>query len=141
MNEKEFKTKWIEEIKRSLKSFPKDFISKIPTRKISLPGKTLVSGSEFFGSFEITDLDSKVYFRTENKYKLKYILYANRELPSTIDIPIDETAIKKIVKNYEQELKKILTSMESNYKNIIPSPKAFNEISNSIFYSLNLHLY
>ena len=54
MNEKEFKTKWIEEIKRSLKSFPKDFISKIPTQKISLPGKTLVSGSEFFGSFEIT---------------------------------------------------------------------------------------
>jgi len=141
MDEKDFRTKWIEEIKRSLKSFPKDFISGIPTQKLSLPCKALVSGSEFFGSFEITDLDSEVYFRTENKYKLKYILYANRDLPAFINTPIDETVCKKIVKDYEQELKEILTSMEIDYKKVSPSSKTFNEISNSVFNSLNLHLY
>lgn len=95
MDEKDFKTKWIEKIKGSLRSFSKDFISKIPTQKLLLPCKTLVSGCEFFGSYEIADLDSKVYFRTENKYKLKYILYANRDLPAFINIPIDEAVCKK----------------------------------------------
>ena len=141
MTEKEFIKKWVTEIGGLLKTFPEDFIDNTQCEKMKLPGKSLVQGSELFGSYEILDTEGNPFTQVSDQYKLKYILYANRNKPSEIFIPKEEDKIKSAVKNYETHIDSFLIGIEKEYKNDFPTSKNFKEISNSIFYNLNIQRY
>ncbi len=141
MNIKEFKTKWITKIKDELKNFPEEFLNSVETKEMILPGTSLMPGAELFGHFEILDSGSNLFIQTESKAKMKYILYANRNKPRKINIPVSSKELDEIVKRYEKYLYGFLKEMKKDYENNFKSLKNFNEVSAAIFNSLNLHLF
>jgi len=141
MTEKEFIKNWVNEIGELLKNFPDDFIDKTQCEKIKMPGKSLIPGSELFGSFEILDTEGNPQIQVASYSKLKFILYSNRNKPLEIYIPKEEENIKTAVKNYESHIDSFLLGIEKAYKNDFPGAKNFKEISNSIFYNLNIQRY
>lgn len=141
MTEKDFIKKWVNEIGELLKNFPDDFIENTQCEKMKMPGKLLVPGSELFGSYEILDTDGNPQLQVADYPRLKYILYANRNKPTEILIPSDNEKIKSMVKNYENHIDSFLLAIEKEYKNAFAGAKNFKEISNSIFYNLNIQRY
>lgn len=138
----EFENTWVEKIKMELlKNFPSDFITDRNCKDIKLPGKSLVKGPELFGNFEIIDTDGNTFLQTDSLYKLKYILYSNRNTPEEIAIPIDEDELKVIVKQYEEHIDELIKKVEKNFKQTFQSLKEFNLTSNKIFSTLNLSRY
>jgi len=138
----EFETYWIEKIKTELlRNFPSDFITNANCEELNLPGKSLVKGPELFGNFEIIDTAGETFTQTENIYKLKYILYSNRNIPKKIDIPVDEDELKSVVKLYEEHIDELIKKVEKNFKQTFPATKEFHTTSNKIFTSLNLSRY
>jgi glycogen synthase len=96
-----------------------------------MPGKSLVLGSELFGTFEIMDVDGNVIFQAENIYKAKYILYANRTKPAEIKIPLSETDIKAVVKNYENHIDSIVKMIEEDLMKQSTNPHKFLRVSST----------
>lgn len=141
MTEKEFIKNWVNEIGELLKNFPEDFIDKAQCEKMKMPGKSLIPGSELFGSFEILDTEGNPQIQVSSYSKLKFILYSNRNKSLEICIPKEEENIKTAVKNYESHIDSFLIGIEKAYKNDFPGAKNFKEISNSIFYNLNIQRY
>lgn len=142
MTEKEFVVNWTKELSTGLlKSFPNDFIFNLETEELSIPEIPLVLGSELFGSFEITDVEGASVLTCENLYKAKYILYANRERPAVVSIPVIEEEVEKTVKEFEKHIDLLLHSINANYKKTFPEGKNFLQVSNQIFNSLNLKRY
>jgi hypothetical protein len=139
MTEKEFAQYWIDRIKGELKSFPDDFIPKnAMCESIKLPGKILFLNPPFFGSYQITDDSGNPILSTDNHFKAKYILYANRLKPLEIKIPDNELPLYETVRDYEKYLDAFLKEMEKNFKEYFPNSKAFKRISIQVFNSLNL---
>ncbi len=141
MDVKEFKNKWIYRIASELKDFPDEFLNSIETEEMVLPGTSLMPGAELFGHFEILDADSNLFVQTESKAKMKYILYANRNKPPKINIPVLEKELEEVVRRYEKYLYGFLKEIKKDYENNFRSLKNFNEVSAAIFNSLNLHLF
>lgn len=142
MTEKEFAVHWTEESSKVLlKSFPEDFIVGLETETMELPQIRLVLGSELFGSYEITDVDGNSLVTSDSLIKAKYILYANKDKPASIEIPKTEEAITSAVKDYEKHLDLVLHTIEKEYKKVFPEGKNFFQISSSIFNTLNLKRY
>ena len=140
--EKAFAKKWIKELPDGLlKNFPSDFISGIETEIILLPQKQLLLGPELFGNYEIIDTDNNLFVNVENYAKAKYILYANRNKPASISIPIQEKDIEISVRNFEAHLDNILRGLEKEFSKEFFGSKNFHEVSNFIFISLNLVRY
>ena len=138
----EFEFFWTSRINEELlKDFPLNFIDETICEKLQLPGKALLKGSELFGSFEITDIDGKTFIQTDNIYKLKFILYSNRNKPSNVLIPTDNTELKRVVKLYEAHLDELLKITEKKFKKEFRSLLEFHATSNRIFASLNLSRY
>ncbi|MFC2133556.1 hypothetical protein ACFLTH_02965 [Bacteroidota bacterium] len=141
MKEKEFINNWKTKIgDEMLKSFPDDFIGKVKSETIDLPGKSLTL-SELFNSYEILDADGNNYFTTDDYVKVKYILYGTRFRPKKLAIPKGDSDLKKAVKEYEKLLDSILREMEKDYKKIFPDAEKFMKVSNQVFNSLNLQRY
>ena len=139
MTEKEFISSWTEKLSDgNLKNFPGDFIESYDSSKIELPGKPLVIGEEFFGSYEVLTVDGNPVMQVESNEKAKYIIYANRLKPGSIIIPNDDGEIKKAVINYSRYLDSIIKEIESDYRKNFPS--GVNSVSavNDIFRILNL---
>ena len=141
MTEKDFIKKWVSEISKLLKKFPEDFVDLDLCDKIILPGKSLVPGSELFGSHEILDVEGSPFMQVSEYSKMKFILYANRLKPLETFIPKELEKIKSAVKNYENHIDSFLMGIEKEYKNDFPTAKNFKEISNSIFNYLNIQRY
>lgn len=138
----EFENTWTEKIKTELlKNFPSDFITNINCENLNMPGKSLVKGPELFGNFEIIDTAGETFTQTDNIYKLKYILYSNRNTPEKIEVPVDEDELKSIVKLYEEHIDELIKTVEKNYRQTFQSTKEFHTTSNKIFTSLNLSRY
>lgn len=138
----EFENLWKEKIKTELlKNFPSDFITNINCENLNMPGKSLVKGPELFGNFEIIDTAGETFTQTDNIYKLKYILYSNRNTPEKIEVPVDEDELKSIVKLYEEHIDELIKTVEKNYRQTFQSTKEFHTTSNKIFTSLNLSRY
>ncbi|MCP5061154.1 MAG: hypothetical protein GY936_01655 [Ignavibacteriae bacterium] len=138
----EFENTWTEKIKTELlKNFPSDFITNINCDNLNMPGKSLVKGPELFGNFEIIDTAGETFAQTDNIYKLKYILYSNRNTPENIAIPVDENELKVIVKFYEEHIDELIKTVEKNFRQTFQSSKEFHTTSNKIFTSLNLSRY
>jgi len=138
----EFENTWTDKIKSEmLQSFPSDFIKRKKCKDFQMPGKPLVKGPELFGNFEIIDINGKTFIQTDNIYKLKYILYANKNIPKKILFPIDETELKLSVKHYEEHIDDLIKKVEKNYKKVFSSNKDLHSTSNKIFSFLNLSRY
>lgn len=138
MTEKEFGQKWIEKIRSELKSFPEDFVGKYEFEEILLPGKVLFLNPPFFGSYQITDESGSIIVSTDNHFKAKYVLYANRTRPAQLKIPREELHVYEAVRDYEKYLDTILKEMEKDFKQLFPNSKGFKRTSIQVFNSLNL---
>jgi len=142
MNIAGFEKGWIIEINYNiLKDFPRDFLDTIDKDPLNMPAKPLIKGSELFGAFEITDIDGYTFLNTSNISKLKYILYANRNTPSKIEIPKSESDFDIIVKKYENHLNEIIKMIELEFYKEFHSTKGMSLVINKIFRTLNLHHY
>ncbi|NOX18359.1 MAG: hypothetical protein GXO87_08765 [Chlorobi bacterium] len=142
MTEKEFLQNWIDKIRRDiLKDFPADFIADEAAKDFELPGAALTLGAELFGSYELNDIDGNPAFQLDSYEKAKYVLYANRTEPKSIKIPNDERDLKRLVEEYEKHLDVLLRLVKDDYEINFPEGARFMNISNSIFYALNLYRY
>ena len=102
MTEKEFTSSWTSKIiSEGIKSFPDDFCRLNEFDEVTLPGKVLVIGQEFFGSYEILNVDGSLVLHAYNHSKAKFIIYSNRLKPLTIKVPKEEKVIKDSVSKYE----------------------------------------
>ncbi len=142
MTEKEFVSSRTSAINSGgIKSFPDDFINLNEFDEVALPGKTLVIGQEFFGSYEIISVDGSLILQAENYPKAKFIIYASRLKPLSIKVPKLEKVIKDSVSSYEEYLDGIIKTIEADYKKQFPGSKASGEVTNSILRILNLVRY
>ena len=142
MTEKEFISGWTKKIeKEGIKKFPEDFIVNKDLEKIELPGKTLIIGEEFFGSYEILTIDGNPFLQLKNHTKAKYIVYSNRLKPKIILVPSSESEIKTAVSNYENYLDGILKEIKQDYTKNFPYGKNSIASANEIFKILNLTRY
>jgi hypothetical protein len=136
----EFQNIWQSKIEDEvLKSFPEEFINGDDFEVIDLPGKPLLKGSELFGNFEIIDTDGDVLLSTDNIYKIKYILYANRSKPSQLKIPTNDNELVSAVKSYEKHLDEIVRMINLDFKKQFPTSDEAVKVSSKIFQLLNLH--
>lgn len=140
MKTTEFQNIWQSKIEDEvLKSFPEDFINGFDFEILALPGKPLLKGSELFGNFEIIDTDGDVLLSTDNIYKIKYILYANRSKPSALKILTNEDELVSAVKSYEKHLDEIVRMINLDFKKQFPTSDEAVKVSSKIFQLLNLH--
>lgn len=141
MHEKEFGTSWVAQNRAVIKNFPDDFLENEEVKEIKLPGDVLVLGPEIFGSFEILNSAGEAVLTSDNVLNAKYILYANRHKPESIKIPVDDEAVKIVVKKYEKYLDELLAKIKKDFDGLFPKSPKLMEIINYIFVSLNLKRY
>ena len=142
MNEKEFVELWAGRIKNELlKKFPEDFLGEMETKDVSFPGKILLLGQELFGTFEIIESNGTVHFQLPSLIEAKFYLYANRNKPSWVSVPVNEKDVVAVVKAYEVSLDQILLAIEKEFKSVFPGSKNYRQVSNQIFHALNLQRY
>jgi len=124
----------------------KEFINKWTStlsevEEITLPGKTLVIGEEFFGDFEVLTADGNAIMQVSSQNKAKYLVYASRFKLTSVKIPTDEMQLKSVITKYESCLDAIIKEIEADYKKIFPGEKRSNNFVNEIFRILNLNRY
>jgi hypothetical protein len=142
MTQKKFTDRWIKRIKEDkLQKFPDSYIKSFDCFEIAFPQKTLLLGSELFGSYEILDINKTVVYTAHSLTEAKYILYANRWLPAKLAIPNDEIDLQNTVKEYEKHLDSIIRECEKDFKFDFPDSDRFSEVSRTIFSSLNIRRY
>ena len=142
MTEKDFISSWIEKIKaEGIKSFPDEFIDSKDFEEVALPGKTLIIGQEFFGSYEILSVDGSLVLHAENHTKAKFVIYANRMKPKKIKIPKGEKILKASVSSYEEYLDGFIKKIETDYRKNFPGIKNSGDVTNGILRILNLTRY
>jgi hypothetical protein len=138
MTEKDFSQKWIDKIKTELKNFPDDFVHADQMEEIQLPGKVLFLNPPLFGSYQLTDEVGDTFFSTDDMFRAKFVYYANRVKPNTVNVPVDQLRTYETVRDYERYLDGYLKEMEKDFKQTFQKIKGFKIISAQIFSSLNL---
>ena len=139
MNEKDFIFSKSKDLSLSgIKNFPRDFSNSKNCKVIEVPEKVLVLGKEFFGSFEVTSATSDFVMTFQNEFEAKYVVYASHNRKSIIDIPVDHSAIKNAVDEYEKYLDRLLLEIRTEYQKKINNGKNITSVSNEIFKKLNL---
>ena len=139
MSEKEFILGWTARLSsEGIKSFPYDFITFNEHKEVRLPGKTLVLGEEFFGNYEIITVEGVSVLHAESNDQAKFILYANRNRPEIMHVPLKESDLKFSVSAYEKYLDSIIRRIESDYRENFPDEKNFDAVMNEIFRVMNL---
>jgi len=142
LNEKEFIKQYVEKITTErIKNFPDDFISTMELQTVSLPGKALHLGEEFFGNFEILNSEGESFLQVNDYNRAKYLIYSNRQLPTKTLIPDDEDEVKKLVKKYELYLDNIIKDIRSSLSKTGIETKHSSNIISEIFRVLNLVRY
>ena len=106
---------------------------------LQLPGKSLLKGSELFGSYEIIDTDGQALLSTDSNDKIKYILYANRNNLNQIEIISNSSDLSITVKKYEKHLDEIVTLINDDFEKEFPTSDKSQHVTNKIFQVLNLH--
>lgn len=138
MTEKEFAVQYIEKIKGEIKNFPDDFLKKDNCDELLLPGKLLFLPSPLFNCYQIIDEAGETIYSTDDQYKAKYVIYANRIKPVRLLIPKTDLRVYEVVRDYERYLDNLLKEIETEFKQTFPNSKGFKRISAQIFNSLNL---
>lgn len=138
MTEKDFVVRWIDKIRVELKKFPNDFIKNEDCISITVPQKLFIFPPPLFNTYQIIDEAGETVYSTDDQYKAKYIIYSNRSRPSEIKIPSKDLRVYEIVRDYEKHLDSFLKEMETEFKKLWPTSKAFHRISLQVFNSLDL---
>ncbi|OGU64693.1 MAG: hypothetical protein A2499_06715 [Stygiobacter sp. RIFOXYC12_FULL_38_8] len=138
MTEKEFISKWIDKIRVELKKFPGDFLKGEECTTLNLPPKLLIFPPPLFNTYQVIDESGETVFSTDEHFKAKYVIYANRTRPKELQIPVNDLRIYEIVRDYEKHLDTFLKEMELEFKKLFANPKGFKRISLQIFNSLDL---
>ncbi len=142
MTEKDFISNWTKQITEAgIKSFPQDFDSFKNYDELILPGKTLVIGQEFFGSYEILNIDGTLVYHAQNHLTAKFIVYSNRLKPTKVKIPKDDQMKKDLITKYENYIDSLIRQIESEYKKNFNDGKNSSSVINNIFRNLNLIRY
>ncbi len=142
MTEKEFISDRISGLSsKGVKNFPDDFSDIKDYKEITLPGRTLLLGQEFFGKFEILSVNGSLVYQADNYDEAKYIIYANRLRPKSIIIPVSQTEIRNINSKYEKYIDSVMREIESDFKLRFPASKNLNSAVNEILRVLNLVRY
>jgi len=142
VKEKEFITKWTTSLSEDgIRKFPDDFTKESKVEKIELPGKSLVIGEEFFGSFEVLTIDGTAVMQADSQSKAKFIVYSSRNKITKLNIPENPEEVKSSVSKYENYLDTIIKEIEADYKKTFPGEKRGNALVNEIFRVLNLSRY
>ncbi|QQS36555.1 MAG: hypothetical protein IPM56_00965 [Ignavibacteriales bacterium] len=142
MKEREFISYWLNNFQHEgIRDFPQDFIPANDSQTINLPGKTLLLGKEFFGDIEILTIDGLVFRQVKSIHFAKYIIYANRNLPSQTYIPDDEIKISEAVNSYEDYIDSIIRLIGTDYKKKFPGEKNQKTVVNNILRAINLIRY
>lgn len=85
MTKKEFVEYWKNKlISEGIKTFPDDFLDNVETLKKKIPAKTLILGSELFGTFEVITTDGEIITQAENYIEAKYYVYGSQQRKSEI---------------------------------------------------------
>lgn len=139
MNEKDFITSWVLLLKEEkLKPFPADFTIDAQYENVSFNEKRILIGKEFFGEYELINIEGKEVLRVDSFVKAKYFVYANRNHPKVIAIPTSSVAVKQMTAAYEKYLDSIVKRINIDYKKIFPGMKNSAEVISRIFDHLNL---
>lgn len=139
MNEKDFITSWVLLLKEEkLKPFPADFTIDAQYENVSFNKKRILIGKEFFGEYELIDIEGKEVLRVDSYAKAKYFVYANRNHHKVISIPTSSDAVKQMTAAYEKQLDSILKRIMIDYIKKFPGMKNSAEVINRIFDHLNL---
>jgi hypothetical protein len=139
MDERSFISFWTKTLNtESIKIFPDDFAVASESTVYNLPGIVLLMGKEFFGKHELVSVEGSEVLRVESYEKAKFIIYANRNKPKTVSVPIDNSAIKNMTAKYEKYLDSIIRSIEQDYRIKFQDFKNLASIINQIFNHLNL---
>jgi len=142
VKEKEFITKWTISLSEDgIRKFPDGFTKGNKVEKIELPGKSLVIGEEFFGSFEVLTIDGTAVMQADSQSKAKFIVYSSRNKITKLNIPENPEEVKSSVSKYENYLDTIIKEIEADYKKTFPGEKRGNALVNEIFRVLNLNRY
>ena len=139
MEERNFIAFWIQTLTaESIKNFPENFAVASEYKIYNLPGKGLLIGKEFFGEYELISAEGTEVLKVESYNKAKFFIYANRNKPKILYVPIDDSIIKDMNTKYERYLDLILKKIDQDYRKKFPAAKNFNEIIKQIFNHLNL---
>jgi hypothetical protein len=138
MTEKDFAAQCIEKIKGELKTFPDDFLGSIDCEELLLPGKLLFLPSPLFNCYQIIDEAGETIYSTDDQYRAKYVIYANRTKPIRLKIPKTDLRVYEIVRDYEKYLDNLLKEIEIEFKKNFTNSKGFRRISAQVFNTLNL---
>lgn len=141
MTKKEFLEFWIKKLTSDgIKIFPDDFLESTEVTSIKIPAKTLIPGSELFGTFEVITTDGEVVAQAENYSEAKYYVYASQQRKSEIKFPVQKNLIPIIVKRYEQYIDSIISEISKDFKKKFSDIKETNSVS-EILKTINLVRY
>ena len=130
MTKKEFVEYWKNKlISEGIKTFPDDFLDNVETLKKKIPAKTLILGSELFGTFEVITTDGEIITQAENYIEAKYYVYGSQQRKSEIKFPVDKNLIPLIVKKYEQYIDSIITEVTKDFRKSFQDTKEINPVS------------
>jgi hypothetical protein len=142
MSEKDFVKFWVNKIiSGKIKIFPADFIDGEECVPVTMPAKALVIGKDFFGSYEVTTVEGESFRLTNNYEEAKYIIYANRDKPSFIMMPIEKEHLEIVNCRYEDYLAQFILKIDEDYKKKFEGESNFHSIMNDIFRKLNVIKY
>ncbi len=141
MEEKEYIQQLAKKYEPMVKDFLGEFNKSENNEEFKLPGKTLLLGSEIFGQFELTDTQHLLFAQVKSIEHAKYILYANRKTPASIQLPINDNDVNSAVKDYEKYLDNLVKDIISDYLIQYPTSSRYMTVTNTIFKMLNLNRY
>lgn len=142
MNKKSFVDNWIIRIEsEGVKDFPTQFINNDQLQVFTIPQKTLIIGSEFFGSYEVLSTEGELVFQASNLDEAKFFIYSSRKRDGKAYLPKNKSLIKNLVNIYNQYLDDLLSQIQKDFKKIFPNDKDVHIIASQIFQKLNLIRY
>lgn len=141
MTRKEFVEFWIRKLNdEGIKIFPDDFLENAETIHINIPAKTLIPGSELFGTYEVITTDGDFVINAEDYTEAKYYVYSSLQRKPEIKFPKDKKTIPQLVKKYEQYIDSIINDISKDFKKNFPDIKESNPVSD-ILKAINLIRY
>ena len=130
MTNKEFVEYWKNKlISEGIKTFPEDFLDNVETLQKKIPAKTLILGSELFGTFEVITIDGEIITQAKDYTEAKYYVYASQQRKSEMKLPVDKNLIPFIVKKYEQYIDNIITEVTKDFKKTFSDAKETNPVT------------
>lgn len=142
MNKKSFIDDWIIKTEtEGVRDFPHHFLDDTQLDVFFIPKKTLIIGSEFFGSYEVLTTEGEQVYQASSLDEAKFFIYSSRKRDGKTYLPKDKSIIKNLVNKYNQYLDDLLNQIQKDFKKTFPTEKDAHIIANQIFQKLNLIRY